>query len=979
MKHRALSMLLALLMVVSLLPIAAVADVTEENGPSMPDGNAVEAATVLYANYEGERTNTLTIDKNNRQECNLSDLYYEEGNTLLSLFANVDTNGENLICGYLLDTPDGNAAWTAVGKVVYHLGANGGDKVVMLEDIGELTTGLNYLIMVKSGETWYKHYVTVTDDSQQGGSGGNGDESQLPTAEDEANAIQLHVESKDGATSYTRYEKDESVRLPWLVYVNESDGAVVPAFLTFNQSKTDCYAIQKAEDGTRTKFGQVEIHTNAEGLFALWKDFPENLNWSEAEKADYVLMFHCNGRWYKFNAQLHAGSAPLVGELVLQYNGTEYSPSSESDTVTIPAGANQVALTLKTKNGERWITSADKLQYSENIKKIEKDSGDNALWQIVLAEPEGESASGYIEYVNDDESTSRVNINCIHSYGDKVTGAVIEQDTDDYAEISDNLVTRFPWDGKTYYLGTAEYQENLGDIGPFGKDERGVIGEDGTYQDMFFAPRVFEYADDDYKLREDIRKEIEDAGYVFKLELLPTDHGCEYYPVTIPVQLDSVDPNTGEPVTETWEQHLVTEKSVGSWIYRVSIVKRDDETNILAENMSMASYLANVYTYIPVTGEDDEAIIGTIKASIEGHWDNLDEDLEELVGTGLYNDFIVLQLPSGEINGQIEIPDTKSNVMLRGAGFEEGLISTTIRGGVKLGDVSCNVEGIHFIGDGTTNEYLADGVTRNSAIYGKGQGVYNGCIFENYYCAIHSSENCAPAWGGWSSVFYKNGTALHLDTDMGGNLEMVDNWFVGNGTAILMDDALEEIYFLQSRQNRFVNNNYDLVNNSGKTMWMSQNFFYHDYDAVDGKLAWEPVLWEEVTTENGSGLQLKHAGKNGAILAEDMREFTNTNNYNALSANGDPQYLNFLPWFDGDDKTLAYPLARTQECNTFFYPNWKSNVYSSKDPYYPSYVQQGVTISEDELDGLRFSSYNSAKDTAVGTFEFSASAAETEN
>lgn len=274
--------------------------------------------------------------------------------------------------------------------------------------------------------------------------------------------------------------------------------------------------------------------------------------------------------------------------------------------------------------------------------------------------------------------------------------------------------------------------------------------------------------------------------------------------------------------------------------------------------------------------------------------------------------------------------------------------------------------------------------TRNSAIYGKGQGVYNGCIFENYYCAIHSSEDCAPAWGGWSSVFYKNGTALHLDTDLGGNLEMVDNWFVGNSTAILMDDALEEIYFLQARQNRFVNNDCDLVNNCGKTMWMSQNFFYH---AAGSEASWEPVLWEKVTAENSDdviGLQLKRKGENGAILAENMPAFETTENYNALGADGNPQYLNFLPRFDGSSKTMAYPLARTQECVSFFYPNWRNpnfcpQWWSKNDPYYPSYVQQGVTISENELDGLRFSSYDSASDKAVGTFEFSASAAETEN
>ena len=77
------------------------------------------------------------------------------------------------------------------------------------------------------------------NDSQQGG---DGEKSQLPTEENEKTAIQLYVEKKGGATSYTRYQYDENVRLPWLVYVNESDNAVVPAFLTFFQSKAECYA-----------------------------------------------------------------------------------------------------------------------------------------------------------------------------------------------------------------------------------------------------------------------------------------------------------------------------------------------------------------------------------------------------------------------------------------------------------------------------------------------------------------------------------------------------------------------------------------------------------------------------------------------------------------------------------------------------------------------------------------------------------------
>lgn len=652
--------------------------------------------------------------------------------------------------------------------------------------------------------------------------------------------------------------------------------------------------------------------------------------------------------------------------------------------MTLPAGVHDIALMLQTQNDYRGITSGEKLNWDNRVITKLDPVDDNGLWRIVLAEPEGETAEGYLEYQNGEDSKSRVNITCIRSYGDEVTGEVIEQDSDKYAEISDNLVTPFDWNGKTYYLGTAEYQKNLGDVGPYSKYTRGVIREDGAYQDMFFAPRVFEYGEDTYKLREDVRKEIEDAGYVFKLELLPTDHGCAYYPLQIPVELENYDPTTDSTVTETWEQHLVTEKSIGSWVYKVSIVKKDNEETVLAENLSMASYQGNVYDYVTIETNDAEEIKNFIEKYFEKRWSDLGEEISDLVETGLYNDFVVFQLPSGEINGQIEIPDTLSLVTLRGAGFEDDLISTTIRGGVKLGDISCNIDGVHFIGNGITNEYLADGVTRNSAIYGEGQGVYNHCIFENYYCAIHSSEDCAPAWGGWSSVFYKNGTALHLDTNLGGNLEMVDNWFVGNSTAILMDDALEEIYFLQARQNRFVNNGCDLANNCGKTMWMSQNFFYH---AAGSEASWEPVLWEEVRAENSSdiiGLRLKREGANGAILAEDMPAFEATENYNTLGADGNPQYLDFLPRFDGSSKTMAYPLARTQECVSFFYPNWRDpnfcpQWWPDNDPYYPSYVQQGVTISENELDGLRFSSYDSASDTTVGTFDFGSSRAETEH
>ena len=431
------------------------------------------------------------------------------------------------------------------------------------------------------------------NDPQQGG---DGEGSQLPTEENENGATVLRLGAESAAaTVYTAYQSEVLV-LPVLYYTK--DNVVINATEELFQKMGDvkCYAIQKNTAG-RTLFGNLMLRPGNEfndGNLILWNQLPED--WSGVDSASYVLMFHCNEQWYKLGARLRAGSEPLVGELVLQYNGTNYSGENE---VILPAGVHDIALMLQTQNGYRGITSDENLEWDKTvITKLDPVDG-NDLWRIVLAEPTGKQATGYIEYTDGERHTSRVDITCIRSYGDEVTGEVIEQDSDEYAEISDNLVTSFPWNGETYYLGTAEYQKNLGDVGPYGKNTRGVIREDGAYQDMFFAPRVFEYGEDTYKLREDVRKEIENAGYVFKLELLPTNHGCAYYPVQIPVKLENYDPTTDSTVTETWEQHLVTEKSIGSWVYKVSIVKKDNEKAVLAENLSMASYQANVWKRTP--------------------------------------------------------------------------------------------------------------------------------------------------------------------------------------------------------------------------------------------------------------------------------------------------------------------------------------------------------------------------------------------
>ena len=824
------------------------------------------------------------------------------------------------------------------------------------------------------------------NDSQQGG---DGEKSQLPTEENEKTAIQLYVEKKGGATSYTRYQYDENVRLPWLVYVNESDNAVVPAFLTFFQSKAECYAIQKAADGIRTQFGQVEVHKNPEGLFALWKDFPEDLNWSEAEKDDYVLMFHCNNQWYKLDAQLRAGSAPLAGGLVMQYNGRDYFAG---ETATLSAGEYEVALMVKDRENTNSITAADRLRVDgevvKNLHPTNSDGEEIKLWQFDLSRPEGTSATGWIQYDNGNNEENKVYIKVMSSHGETVKDTdydvTTEWEEDENGgrlvftangEKYYNNVAEFQWDDNTYYLAACEWRENLFDIAP--KSIQGGRGfTQGSNDHMYVAAEAFRLIsgtggkdDATYSIEETVVSAMKEAGYEFRVLVHPAG-GNENYPTSETVSMESQSSDHGKVGLDWTHLYYGDPSTAGSWVYEAQLVKTENGTKtVVARSFSLDTFQRMDRKRMELSGS-----LGNINNAIAEELACYSEVGEHELPT------IEFVLPAGTITGQIIIPETKCFVDLMGAGADEGVISTTIKGGVKLEGADCDFESIHFVGAGKDQKKWSDG-SPNAAAYGWGEGLPRNCVLEDYYCAIGSEDR--SSWAANRSVFRNNHIGIRMSATGGGNLQMLGNWFVGNDTAVQVD-VCDQPSLLESSGNRFVNNGYDMVNNSGKTIWMSQNFFYHDYDATDSEAEWNPILWEqkEVKGEDDKTvviLQLKHDGENGAVIAgNDAPEFTIIEDYNR-----DPEYFNFLPWFDGNDKTLAYPLARTQNCNTFFRPNYRDKSCPSwqslDDPYYPSYVQQGVTISENELDGLRFSSYDSETDTAVGTFDFGSSRAETDH
>lgn len=815
------------------------------------------------------------------------------------------------------------------------------------------------------------------NDPQQGG---DGEGSQLPTAKDEESAIQLYVEKEDGEISYTRYQSDENVRLPWLFYKASEDFA--PIIPTFVEKGAQCYAIQK-NDNERTKIGELNVipgnEENGGQSFILWL-IPSGLDWVEAEKADYVLMFHCNDQWYKLDAQLCAGSAPLVGELVLQYNGNNYF---NGDTIEFAAGTNEVSLMARDVDNWEMISSKTGLSVDGKVvtglEPFERTTGEGnkiTLWDMTLAGPEiGSTATGWIKFEDKNGNESRINIKSLSAHGRKVEDSdmVTARFDDDWnfiveldGKIYQGNVAKFNWpegSSNEYYLAACEWRDKLLDISP--KDYGDRVLMHGANELMYISARVFQRVagesggDVKYILNEDVRAQMEEAGYTFNIVPHPVD-GNVNYPARKTVEMASLSPQ-GENMQLDWKRlYYGDPTTAGWWAYEAQLVKgSDEEAEVIARCFSSEQFRSATIHYKDLKSTDVEVINREIAETLK----------DCPAATDYTMQMVEFTLPAGTIEGLIVIPETDCFVDLIGAGNNEGVISTTIKGGIKLEGASCDFSSICFIGAGKDKETFEDG-SPNAAAYGYGEGLPRGCILKDYYCAISSEDR--SSWAANQSIFINNHIGIRMSALGGGNLRMENNWFVGNDMALLVDESIGAD-LMESSCNRFVNNIVDLENNSKKTVWMSQNFFYHDYDETNG---WTPVLW---SGEIGNGILNFYRDEEGRICTSNQApEFKTAKNYNTLSVDGDPQYLDFLPWFAGSNKTLAYPLARTQECNTFFYPNW-SNPYRSSDPYYPSYVQQGVTISENELDGLRFSSYDSASDKAVGTFEFSASAAETEN
>lgn len=931
MKHKALSMLLALVMVVSLLPIAAVAGNEEANFTMRLQGGDYYASYSLFADtYEGVRFEVYDESENRPRQLTVNDTLTYDGKVVTSVVYDSNNDSDNTWRVTIAEPESGErSGWIEYSgkRISIDLRLKHGEKVESF--VGktadeELATPFEW-----NGQTYYLG-VSDGEDVRPFGSGScelqnensrNGFmfKAQVFTLNDEGNYAQVSDE--------VRAEIDKNYDIFVKVWPTKScEGYYYPLKETLKDGSLNCQF-------TTASLGTWLIEVTAiprEGKSGFTHYSQLTVSYRETQ-ANGVLGMSYDGSGFVKSYELFAGI----------HRNIEFKVGNEP--------LNFSAIREDTLANE-------KLTYGGLINKLGYMG--EGCWTIELAEPQGEQTTGWIQYGTD--KSNRVTITVKPSHGGAVDKndpetKIYKHDSEEFKWASWGTVMPFEWNGQTYYLGTAAWSTKK----PYAMGGRGVEEAEDYYAASVFSLMSGEAGSMSatYQLREDIRAAMMQDGYTFELTLVPTDIGCAYYPAIRDVKMNITQQGDGTETTFTseWQGQKFSKDSVGVWVYDARLYKDEKQVQ---QNLSNCKYSCNIQEKVNLEGQNVSAINREIENELKKF------PVQE--NDGLYNNVVTLVLPAGELEGQIVIPQTNAIVTVYGNDYGQGRIATTLKGGIRFDNNNTNHVGfIHFIGEGKNVEWVdEENEIRNEAVYGEGQGAPEVCLFEGYHIAIHSTDR--PSWGSQDSVYINNNVAICQDGENGGQTIMRNNWFVDNNTAVVMKRSVS-VDYLMSFKNRFINNEIDLSNESENVLWLSQNFFYHDFD---GENSWRPILWEEkngILVLNNDGGLLYDSSENAPAFMDS--------NYN--TSKNDVKYLNFLPLFstEGDSpKPMAYPLARTQDCSSFFYPNWGRDGEN-----YPSYVLWGETISEDDLNNLRCYSFDKQNNVVTGTLDFGASLAEAEN
>lgn len=329
-----------------------------------------------------------------------------------------------------------------------------------------------------------------------------------------------------------------------------------------------------------------------------------------------------------------------------------------------------------------------------------------------------------------------------------------------------------------------------------------------------------------------VRNALSDAGYALSLNIYPTEVNDKFavscagscYPAE-----DSLNPDGWSATKYTFAKQVEGSSCAGTWMIEATLSKGD--TTLHAYTFQTVSF-HNEVTWDLRSCDTVEAINMAI-ANRTGLY--LPEGLSE---SDIYIRIILRAngTDNGSENplaGYIDIPeafDTFAGLRLE-CPFEDDA-HLYIEGGVKTNIRQLTVQNIYFYGAGADKQTWNDG-SGNYGLVGPGQGVFRNCEFHKFYHAVHRYSNNddigVASFGGSNTEFNGNGVAIYIDVDQdtGGNDDLENCKFVGNGTAIHLHNIPSglDLVYVKVRGNRFAGNKTDVDNQNNSILWMPYNTF----------------------------------------------------------------------------------------------------------------------------------------------------------
>lgn len=448
MKHRALSMLLALLMVVSLLPIAAVADTTEENADTKEPIKKED--TVEWKPDDGPKV--LCEENDTTYYLGVGDIDGEES-YLFGPRSSCELSSDEDICRFAFSaqvfTRDGNN----------YIPVNAEKRV-------ELEQKYSFVLEIRPKASCIGYY---------------------------------YPEEENGVYRFTTKSPGD-----WIIRV---------------------YAGEKTQE--------EGIVCNAQLTVSLKRTLPNGILGMSYDGSDYR-----NGNFAftegVYEVQLAVGNRYLNSDSMLSENN---------------------------------VPEDEKLTYGGAVQIIERTGG--SWWRIRIEE--GEQTTGWIQYGTNENN--RVTITVKPSHGGAVDKndpetKIYKQESEEFKWASWGTAFPFKWHDETYYLGTAEWKPTINQMASPYAGQRGVNEDEAFYAACVFELKSGEAGNGNatYALREDIRKAMMKEGYQFELTLVPTDIGCDYYPIMETVKKTVIwDESSGENgrLTSEWQGQKFSKDSVG--------------------------------------------------------------------------------------------------------------------------------------------------------------------------------------------------------------------------------------------------------------------------------------------------------------------------------------------------------------------------------------------------------------------------------